>query len=140
MLIKGQCAEYLEIKNLQREHYGANDYWDGNWLRAEVKIEVPCFEACYWTSFRVEDFQKFFTDIIHLKNQTVNEITFDTLESGLYLKLKLQKTGSLICSGKTDNLSGNSLQFELILDNMILDHLANQLQVLLRKYPLIGQP
>lgn len=140
MLIKGQNAECLEIKILRRENSKSTDYWDGNWLNAEVKIETSHFKAHYGTNFRAEDFQRFYDDIIRLKNHDVNEVVFTTMEEGLHLNLELQKNGSLLCSGKTNNLSENSLEFQFTIDNMALNYLVDQLREILKEYPVIGSP
>jgi len=140
MIIKGQNSELLEINILRRENHHTADYWDANWLNVQVKVEVPNFRAHYATNLRTDDFQRFYDDIMRLKDHKISEVEFTTMEEGLYLNLKLQKTGSLLCAGKTDDHSGNELEFQFTVDNIMLDSLADQLKMILKKYPVIGSP
>lgn len=138
MILKGQHSELLEIKILQRLNANTNDYWDGNWLTSEINIEVAGFTAHYKACLRVEDFQNFLKGTINVQNHTADKVEFITMEGGLYLSFKLQKTGVLICSGKSTD-AGNSLEFNFSLDNIALNYLANQCEDILKEYPLIGQ-
>lgn len=137
MMIKGQLGEVLELRVLRRQYENAQNDYDANWLEAEVFIKIPSFNAHYRTYLCSDDFQRFYDDIIYLRNRGINEAEFATMEEGLRLNLKLQKTGSLFCTGKADDHSGNSLVFHFVVDNMALDYLIDQLKILLHKYPVI---
>lgn len=137
MLLKNSI-EFLEITILRRENPQAEDFWDANWLKAEIKIEVEGFKAHYATNLRVDDFQRFYEQMNDLKKGISQEAKFFTMEDGLSLSCKLQSTGNLMCEGRANNETGNILEFKLLLEGIFIERIINQLDTILKIYPLIG--
>jgi hypothetical protein len=135
MLFKNN-ADFLEINIIKRSNPNANDYWDANWLDAEIKINVQGFTAHYQTNLRAEDFTTFYENMSTLQQGKANEIKFTTIEDGLYLNCKMKSTGTLVCSGIAKH-ENNNLNFNLTL-NGALDEGLVQLQNILKSYPIIG--
>ena len=58
MRIKNEASK-LEINILRRSNSETEDYWDGNWLETEIRIQVSGFNCIYGTNLHVDDLQKF---------------------------------------------------------------------------------
>jgi len=140
LLIKGRDLELLEIKNLIRTGDSTDDYWDANWLHAEIYIETASFKAHYATPLRTEDFQVFQQQVVCMKNNTAKIIEFLTMEGGFSLLGTLQTNGVIICTGKATDEAGNCLEYRFFIDNIVLDYLNDQISDILKKYPVIGRP
>jgi hypothetical protein len=126
----------LEINILGRNHPDSLDFWDGNWVNSEIKIDVPGFNAFYETDLRLDDISRFYQALIKLKSGTSNEAEFTTLEEGLYLHLVVEKNGSINCNGKARNNLGNTLNFILDTDLSTLDNFVSEIDAALKSYPL----
>jgi hypothetical protein len=126
----------LEITILGRNHPDSLDFWDGNWVNSEIKIDVPGFNAFYETDLRLGDISRFYQALIKLKSGTSKEAEFTTLEDGLYFHLAVERNGSINCNGKARNNLGSTLNFILDTDLATLDNFAREIDVILKSYPL----
>src|SRR5207244_1052040 len=122
----------------RRNNENAENYSDSNWLEATISIKVPSFNALYRTNLCTNDLKFFYENVVKLERGILQEIQFTTTEAGLFLQIQQQKTGTLIISGKTDPGFPSFLQFSFKADNMELDHIARQLEDLLKQYPIIN--
>jgi len=137
MILKGDTG-ILEITILKRSNSETDDYWDGNWLESEIRIDVPGFKALYGTNLRVEDLQRFYESLLALKNNRSKEAEFTTMEEGLYLHLDVEPNGTINCKGKANNEGGNSLDFKVQSDLATLDSFIDDLRTTLESYPIVG--
>lgn len=126
----------LEINILGRNNPDSLDFWDGNWVNSEIKIDVPGFNAFYKTNLRLDDISRFYQALIKLKNGTSKEAEFTTLEESLYLHFLVEKTGSITCNGKAKNNLGSTLNFILGTDLSTLDNFVREIDAALKSYPL----
>ncbi len=126
----------LEINILGRNHPDSLDFWDGNWLNSEVKIDVPGFNVFYETNLRLDDISRFYQALIKLKSGASKEAEFTTLEDGLYFHIALERNGSINCNGKASNNLGNTLNFILDTDLATLDNFVGEIDAILKSYPL----
>ena len=127
----------IEINILRRSLPESNDFEDGNWLEAEIKINVSGFQALYGTNLRSIDFEQFYLELEKLKNNKTKKIEFTTLEEGLYLKGNLDITGNINWEGVAES-EYNILKFILETDNASIEKLANQVKKILLDYPVVG--
>jgi hypothetical protein len=137
MIIKNEIDE-LQINILKRSNTQAEDYWDANWLEAEVKIRVRGFSCLYGTNLRTDDFQRFYNDALLFSYGNRKEIEFRTMEEGLYLKFEAGPNGMVFCVGKAKDDEGNSLEFKFEIDNTATTSLISQLTETLKFYPVMG--
>lgn len=126
----------LEVNILGRDHTDSLDFWDGNWVNSEIKIEVPGFNAFYEANLRLDDISRFYQALIKLKSGTSNEAEFTTLEDGLYFRLAVERNGSINCNGKARNNLGSTLNFILDTDLATLDNFVREIDAILKSYPL----
>ena len=138
MLIKSE-NESLRIEIIQRNSPDSKDYWDGNWLRSKIIISVDGFKGSYNTNLHVDDFKRFHSDLIRLKNNAISKVEFHTMEEGICLKGKLDFSGNMQWEGVAMSEPGrNSLSFFLASDNQLISSLIQTLEADLENYPLVG--
>lgn len=137
MRLKGDIGK-LEINVLRRSNSETNDYWDGNWLESEIRIEVPGFNTLYGANLRVDDFQRFYEGLVVLQNGNTKQVEFMTMEEGLYLHCEVESNGIVNCKGTANTETGNSLDFNLQTDLASLDVFVDELKAVLQSYPLVG--
>ena len=128
----------LEISVLRRSNSETDDYWDGNWLEAQIKIMVQNINALFCSNLRVDDFQRFYGSLKALQNDATKECEFTTMEEGLYLHIQVEPSGSISCKGKANPDSGDSLDFKLQTDLETLARFVVELEATLESYPLVG--
>ena len=128
----------LEISVLRRSNSETDDYWDGNWLESQIKIDIQGINTLYDTNLRVDDFQRFYESLKALQNDTTKDSEFTTMEEGLYLHFQVEPNGSVNCKGIANTDSGDSLNFKLQTDLATLDRFVVELETTLESYPLVG--
>lgn len=128
----------IEITILRRVNSETNDYWDGNWLEVEIRIEVFGIKTIYRANFRVEDLQRFYEDLTLLNEKNSKKAEFTTMEEGLYLHINVELNGIVNCIGRADTGSGNRMDFNVQSDLAILDVFIRELKTNLESYPLVG--
>ncbi len=137
MKLKGDSGK-LEINILRRSNSETDDYWDGNWLESEVRVEVSGFSSLYGINLRVDDLQRFYESLTALQKDNAKDSEFTTMEEGLYLHFAVNPNGSINCKGKASNEIGDSLDFKYQTDLASLDTFMSELEIVLKSYPLIG--
>ena len=137
MDLKGNLGE-LNIRIIKRSNTDSRDYWDANWLEAEIKVNVLGFRALYGANLRIDDLQRFYENLLLFLDYKKNEIEFTTMEEGIYLKFTAEVNGEIKCEGIAKNILGDNLIFKFDLDYTTMDIFNNQLKFILNSYPLIG--
>ena len=133
----GDDGVSIEIKVLGRCDSHSEDYWDANWLKADVKIDVAGFKAFYATNVRVDELQRFYEALLKLVNLNIKEAELVTMEQGLSLSCHANSRGQVECRGKARHQE-NLLDFKLQTDIPIINNWLSKFDTLLKQYPLIG--
>lgn len=130
--------EYLKIKILRRSSPNNNDYWDGNWLESEIKINTSNFNGTYRTNLRTDDFLRFREDILESENNHSTSFLFTTMEEGIFFEGRINLVGVIewTCIAKTGN---DVLNFSLESDLLSIKKLTIQIENILKIYPVVGE-
>lgn len=148
-VILGQpSGDHLRIGVRRRTHPKAADYWDANWLDAEISIVVRPWRGNYDASLRTDEFAKFRKELEGLNDQSGSAATFSPMEPWLDLTLELDPLGHLHLRGEAGpegfgRVFGQTrLVFELreIMDQTFLPSITQQLEAIERAFPIIGEP
>ena len=138
MILKSE-GKFIEVTILRRSYPESTDFEDGNWIEAEIKIEVPGFKGLYGANLRTDDFERFYKDLEKLKTNQSSKIEFTTMEEGLYLRGLLDMTGNIKWNGTAKSSWGNNcLTFVLETDYASIDDLLEQTKKVLNEYPVTG--
>jgi hypothetical protein len=130
----------LEFAKPNKINDDSIDDWDKNWIRAKVIIKAGAFNGHYWADFMTTDFELFKRDIKKI-DQDFNGIgKFETLEDQLNLSIKGDGIGhfELECIAKDNASFGSRLSFSLTFDQTELKRLINELDKIIKAYPIKG--
>ena len=139
--IGGNDSEYLDVKITGRTH-PAQDYWDGNWVNAEIEIDAGGFRGRYGAYLRVEELKSFRDAVARLYSADSKEAKFETMEEQLSIDIVGDGLGhfSADCEALDRAGSGNRLVFSLSFDQTEIPQILKGLDALTREYLVIGKP
>lgn len=136
-------AEHLAITLLGREHAGADDYWDGNWVIADISVAVGGFTGQLRASLRTDEIHRFNEDL-KLVDQTLSgAAVLDSMEHWITLTVSAESRGRIVVSGELADGAGvgNVLRFRLPeVDQTYLWNWISSLDDIQTAYPVIGRP
>jgi hypothetical protein len=137
----GEEAEYLALTVHGRNNPEATDYWDGNWLLCTAVVIVGPFRGSVSSVLRNEDLIRFLPRVEDLYRRLEGEALFDTLDGWLDVRVIGVGRGQIEVRGQLcDNpVGGNSLEFQLALDQTYLPPLIGQIRAVLEAFPVVGQ-
>ena len=136
MNIKGESGN-VNLIVTERIRSDSDDFYDANWLKADIVVSVLGFKANYNTEIRVDELQRFYNCLKEVKAFESNQAELVTMEEGIFLKLVVSKLGQITCFGKAQHL-GNALEFKIDTDFANIDLLVQEIEAILNKFPLIG--
>jgi hypothetical protein len=126
VVIGSPRGEHVSIRATRREFPDARDYWDGNWIYADVEIRVGAFRGEYEALLRTDEFARFHDALIPLYENLTGVAELVSMEDWIRPRLVGDGKGHIQVSGDARDAAGNGnrLTFELELD-----------QTELRKFP-----
>lgn len=142
-LVVGHLAgEHLSIRPTRRRYPDAQDYWDGNWLDAEITLRVGAFQAAYEAQLRTEELGRFRDALRRLYEDLTGEAAFESMERWLRLQMVGDGRGHITVTGEAMDAPGmgNRLTFQLELDQTELPEMLRALDAILRDFPVKGSP
>jgi hypothetical protein len=117
----------------------SNDFWDGNWLESEIRINAPDINVLSGITLRAEDFLRFYEGLKKMQDDQLQEVEFTTMEEGIYFKGKSDITGNIKWEGIAKlGYEGNSLTFRIETDHASIDRLSAEVKEILSDYPVKG--
>jgi hypothetical protein len=136
----GGDRERIQISLSARTRPSDTDYWDGNWLNADVTAHVGGFRARVSGNVRSEEFVAFRKQIVSLDQSLRGEASFATMENWLTLRLRGDGRGHIeVELGILDRPGiGNRLTGRLDLDQSCLSPLLRQLDRVIEEFPVRG--
>jgi len=142
----GGEPEYLEVRIHARSRPAATDYWDANWLEAEVEIVAGPWRGAYRAALRADEFGDFRRQLDHLYDEIdAPPARFEAMEPWLRFEVKRSdRAGHVEVRGKAQREpffeAHNVLFFALDLDQTYLPPAIQGLRNIEMAYPVIGSP
>lgn len=136
-------AEHLSIAVLGREHAGADDYWDGNWVIATISVTVGGFTGSVRASLRLDEIYRFNEGLKFLNQNLFGAAVLESMEHWISLTVKAGSRGQVEISGELSDGAGagNVLSFDLAeVDQTYLAGWISELDDIEKAYPVIGRP
>lgn len=139
--VGGNDSEYLHVKIAGRSHI-AQDYWDGNWVNADIEIDAGGFRGRYGACLRAEELQSFREAVARLYSFDAKEAKFETMEGQLGINIAGNSLGHFTaeCEAVDQAGVGNRLSFSLSFDQTEIPAILKGLDAIVREYPVIGKP
>jgi len=140
LLIGSLGSEYLLVQPTRLEFPDTDDYWDGNWVYADVAVVVGAFRGSYEAVLRTDEFARFRDDLQVLHNSLKGGATFETMERWLAIHIEGDGRGHFTakCEARDQPGMGNQLTFELAFDQTELPAVLRDLDELKRAFPVEG--
>jgi hypothetical protein len=140
VVIGDSGGKNVTIRANSRAHGDCGDFWDGNWIEAEVSIDMGASSSNFLATFRAEEFAAFFASTRALHNSLKGESVFETMEGQLSLKLVGDGRGHIRVVGESvDQVGiGNRLSFGFEIDQTYLKRILSDLGSLVEAFPIIG--
>lgn len=140
--IGGEQAEYLTIKLFGRSHPACQDYWDGNWLRAEVEVEATGFRGLVTGDLRTDELARFHEQLSRLQESLRGTAEFVTMEGWLSIRVVGDGRGHMRfeCEVRDEPGIGNTLTCEFGYDQTFVPPILTQLRQALDRYPVVAEP
>jgi hypothetical protein len=134
----GGSRERVEISVGGYAYPLTGEFYDDNWLNAEVRLVVGGFRGGFDAMFLTVEFFRFHEALVRLHRELRGEARFESLEGQLMLSLLGNGLGRIELKGEArDAVSiGNTLSFEIELDQTQLAHSLSALGDLLAVYPV----
>jgi hypothetical protein len=135
--------EHLSIAVLGREHAGASDYWDGNWVVTTISLAVGGFTGRVRASLRTDEIHRFNEGLKFLNQNLFGAAVLESMEHWISLTVKAGSRGRIEISGELSDEAGggNVLSFELAeVDQTYLAGWISSLDDIEKAYPVIGRP
>ena len=131
----------VEIDVLARKYPNSSDYWDGNWVISNVKVEVPGYYVTFLASLRTDEIRDFVIDLKSMNRHLKGKVILKNLESFIHFEGEMNKVGQIVWSGETCYPvgSGAVLSFEFVSDQSHLYNLIKELENITYEYPVIGE-
>jgi hypothetical protein len=140
--IGGSNWEHVIIRPTRRERPEASDYWDGNWVCANVKVEARAFRGEFEAQLRTQDFVRF-RDALHVLYETLKGgAKFETIEGWLTIDIQSDGKGHFhaACLAVDQPGIGNRLTFGLDFDQTELPEILRGLDAICTAFPVVGKP
>jgi hypothetical protein len=126
----------VTVNNYERAITG--EYYDDNWVAAEVSISVGAFSGHFSAAFLTPDFVQFRSTLQSLCETLKGEAVFSTLEEQLSIKLTVDDIGHLEVQGVAIDHPGmgNELKFTFDLDQTYLPKIMSDLDEIITLFPI----
>lgn len=141
-LLGTEGDDYLRIVVRRRLYPGADDYWDGNWVAAEVSVRAGAFQGAFEASLRTTDFESFRRKLGALYEKLSGEAVFETMERWVDVRVVGDGRGHFEarCGLRDDASFGNRLTFSLAFDQTQVPAVLGRLDEIVRRFPVRARP
>jgi hypothetical protein len=132
----------LKIALLGRSHPGADDYWDGNWVRAAVDVQTGGFRGSVAGDLRAEELAQFLNQLAPLQETLLGTAEFETMEGWLSIRVAGDGRGHMEfrCVVRDQPGIGNTLDCILACDQTFTQATVVQLAAAVQAFPVVGKP
>lgn len=140
--IGSEQVDHILIQISGVSHPNSNDFWDGNWMNAKIRVRAGAFRANTSACLRRDEFQSFLTQLRSMVASCKEQASFSSLEEWLAFDVTGNKLGHFFAKGSVidDHTTGNKLNFRIQFATIELEKLIEDLEALMDKFPVIGKP
>ena len=120
------------------------DYWDDNWIGAEIHISSGAFTGhiTHDVLLRTTEFKSFLTQVEPLYESPKGVAEYSSLEDWIKITIRGDGLGHFTAEGFVidNHCEGNKLNFSIHFDQTSLPQTISSLKELLEKNPVVGKP
>jgi hypothetical protein len=139
--IRCEGGNHLTLTLWGRSH-AATDYWDGNWVRASVEVEVGGFRGSVGGDVRTDELVRFHDQLAELQQALTGTAEFTTMEGWLSIRAEGNGRGHLTfrCAVHDEPGGENVLYCTLATDQTFTRSTVAELAAAIAALPVIGTP
>jgi hypothetical protein len=136
--IGGSSREQIEVEVIGYERSPVGEYYDDNWLRVRVSVVAGAFSGKYDAAFLTGELESFRKELDELYRTLKGTAKFSTMEDQLSLLFCGNGLGGILLKGAATDIAGigNSLVFEIILDQTHLHNTLTELNLVTERFPV----
>ncbi len=134
----GQERERLEVAIAGYERPPTGDYYDDNWLTADISVHCGAFQGRFAAALLTHELATFHEQLAALYQSLSGSATFSTLEGQLALSVSGDGRGHMLITGEATDQPGSPqrLAFEIAIDQTQLRQSLHGLAAVLGAYPV----
>ncbi|KRW67430.1 hypothetical protein AO741_20765 [Pseudomonas sp. TTU2014-105ASC] len=134
----GEEAERVEVQVHGYEREPVGEYYDDNWVRVSVHVNVGSFSGLFDATFLTSELAEFRVSVSSLYESLVGVARFTTLEDQLSLELAGDGRGHIQLKGVAIDAPGigNRLEFQMALDQGHLSAALRGLDGIASSFPV----
>lgn len=138
----GEDNEKVVLEVLSRSHPNSVDFWDGNWIDANIHVDIPGYTVRFVANLRTEELQAFVDELKIMDNKLKGKAILYNMEEYIQLEGEINHFGQLKWKGETCFPVGDGavLNFRFTSDQSYLKGIIKELQAILTVFPVIGKP
>ena len=139
--IRCEGGSHLTLTLWGRSH-AATDYWDGNWVRTSVEVEVGGFRGSVSGDVRTDELVRFHQQLANLQQTLSGTAEFATMEGWLSIRAEGDGLGHITfgCVVRDEPGVGNTLHCALATDQTFTRRTVAELAAAIEALPVIGAP
>ncbi len=135
------AGDIVRLEPMELIKYDSDIDWDKNWVKTKVTIKGGKFTGQYLGDFMTVDFEKFKQELSRLYDNFKGTANFNDLEGYLELKITGDGIGHFEVDVKACDQPGvnaSELTFTMGFDQTELKELVNQLDRIIKQFPITG--
>ena len=138
----GRASAHVSVSPSRREYPEATDYWDGNWIYADVTVVAGAFRGSFEANLRADEFERFRDQLRPLRESLVGRAVFDPMEPWLRIEIEGDGKGHFraACRAADAPEVGNVLAFGVEFDQTELPGILKGLDAICEAFPVVGAP
>ena len=132
----------LSIWVAGRQFPDSSDYWDGNWLVIQARMDAPgATVRCEGPILMTSDVERFRNELAAASETLAGEATLAGLEPELAVKVKVQRLGQVALEVEiTPEHLTQHHRFTVDLDQSYLPAVITSCEAVLERFPVRGSP
>lgn len=88
----------IQLTDICRIFPESYDFWDGNWINANVSIDLEYFKAEYPIEFQLDNLVELHRQMLGIYNFEIKRAQFEMREHGLYIEFTVERNGGITCT------------------------------------------
>lgn len=134
--------ERLTIMVLGRTYPDTIDYWDGNWLRAEVIARAGSFKGRFDAALRTDELVRLLDELRRLQDNLTGEVFFAPMEPWIEARITADGRGHFAaeCVARDDFALPRELRFTVTFDQTHLAADLRRLESIVASFPVVSAP
>lgn len=132
----------IEIMILERLYPELIGSWEGDWVKAVIKVEIPGYSADFLADLRTEEFKGFREQLATMDQKLEGSASFISIENTIEAKAVMDSSGGIYweVSTRYPISIGAVLTFDFGSDQSYLNQLVKELDEVLTEFPVLEHP